>query len=247
MLSQRRSPSCCRPRRSPALRRSEAVRSGDILVPVRHVNPQRQECRCSLCCRPRRSPHTPPKRSGKERGHSCPRSARPPSATGMSLLLMLPPEAEPLTLPPRRSSKERGHSCPRSARPPQRQECRCSLCCRQRRSRSRFRRGEAVRSGDIPVPVRHVNPQRQECRCSLCCRQRRSRSCSRRSEAPALRRSEAVRSGDILVPVRHVPHSDRNVAAPYAVARGEAPRAPPKRSPRAPAEAKPPRSAEAKR
>ena len=143
----------------------------------------------------------PPKRSSKERGHSCPRRARPPPATGMSLLLMLPPEAEPfmlppeakpLTLPPKRSSKERGHSCPRSARPPQRQECRCSLCCRQRRSPSRcrrsealtLRRSEAVRSGDIPVPVGHVPPQRQECRCSLCCRPRRSLSRSRSKQSP---------------------------------------------------------------
>jgi len=34
----------------------------------------------------------------------------------------------------------------------------------------RSRRSEAVRSGDIPVPVVHVPPQRQECRCSLLAR-----------------------------------------------------------------------------
>ena len=145
----------------------------------------------------------------------------------MSRVLMLSPEAKPprfrrgeaLHAPPQRSGKERGHSCPRRTRPPQRQECRCSLCCRQRRSPlccrprrslTRSRRSEAVRSGDILVP---------ECFGT-------SPASDRNVAAPyAPARSEAVRSGDIPVPVGHVHPSDRNVAAPYAVARGEAPHA----------------------
>ena len=111
-------------------------------------------------CRRSEAPALPPKRSSKERGHSCPRSARPPSDRNVAAPYAAA-RGEAAHAPPKRSGKERGHSCPRRARPPSATGMSLLLMLSPEAKPLTLpaeakpphsRRSEAVRSGDILVP-----------------------------------------------------------------------------------------------